>query len=102
MIIKYWIKLLQTKNILLKPMYDVMLKDLTLGMINWLSKVRVRVRDRCFNNTDFCIWENSNLVNHKHFVHIFKQRLFDECSQTWTSNLESNSILSYLYIHIQS
>ena len=40
MMIKYWIKLLRTTNILLKTMYDVMLKDLTLGKINWLSKVK--------------------------------------------------------------
>ena len=79
-------------------MYDVILKDLTLGKINWLSKVKQMLQRNGF----LYIWENPNLVNHKHFVHIFKQRLVDEFSQTWTSNLASNSILSYLYIHIKS
>ena len=55
MIIKYWIKLLQTKNILLKTMYDVMLKDLILGKINWLSKVKQLLQQNGF----LYIWELS-------------------------------------------
>ena len=39
-IIKYWTKVVQTENIIIKSLYDVMMQQMKKGEVNWASKVK--------------------------------------------------------------
>ena len=38
-IIKYWTKVIQTENIIIKSLYDIMMQQMKKCVVNWASKV---------------------------------------------------------------
>ena len=93
MLVKYWFKLLNSENILLSTIYDVMTKDLIDGKINWLTKIKSLLQENGF----LYVWEHPNAINQEQFIVSFKQRLIDSYIQTWFTNISSSTVLSTFY-----
>jgi len=51
---------------------------------------------------NYAFKQHPELLNHKHFVALFKQRLNDCCIQKWRAGIESNQVLNTLYKHIKT
>ena len=97
-IIKYWLKLISTDNIMLKTVYHMSLEDTRNGKQNWSSNVKTLLSEHGFSD----IWENQGTHNHKMFIGIFKQRVIDNVVQKWYCDLEKGYILSLLYTFIKT
>ena len=88
-IIKYWGKLIFTDNIILKTLYNEALININNGHNNWLSNVKKLLYEHGFAYA----WDSPELVNHRHFHVIFKQRLVDCFIQSWQGSKETSSVL---------
>ena len=93
MLVKYWFKLLNSGNILLSTIYDVMTKDLIDGKTNWLTKIKSLLQENEF----LYVWEHPNAINQEQFIVSFKQRLINSYIQTWFTNIPSSTVLSTFY-----
>ena len=88
-IIKYWFRVINTNNILLKKVYDFAKQDCLKGLNNWVSNVC-----RLLNENGFSyVWENPFSVNIKAFIPIFRQRILDNFIQTNMSKIEKSPSL---------
>ena len=47
-IIKYWTKVIQTENITIKSLYDIMVQQMKKCVVNWASKVKYLLNIYCF------------------------------------------------------
>ena len=88
-IVKYWFKLLNTENIILKAIVDCGVIEAVNGYCNWFANVRDMLSKYGFLE----VWLNPFSVNAKQFVIMFKQRLIDEFLQQWYENIESSNVL---------
>ena len=68
-IIKYWLKLINTDNIILKCIYNVAYKEYEKGVNNWIKKVKHLLDEYGFSH----VWNNSQ-VHIKSFIVEFKQK----------------------------
>jgi hypothetical protein len=88
-IIKFWCKLINTDNIILRKIYELSLSDCYKGKKNWVSNVKEMLN--MYGLSEY-FFEN-NIVDSKSFPKLFKQRIIDNYIQTWHSSLENNSVL---------
>ena len=98
LIVKYWIKLLNTDNCILKEcyatIYDECLKYPRAG--NWVSQIRV-----FFTNGFGDIWYKQNVENCSIFISLFKQRMTDQFVQSMFA-VFGNSSKCLLHKHVVS
>ena len=97
-IIKYWLKLNCTDNIILKTIYQRMLCELENGANNWAGNVKYILSKYVF----LYVWENpTNIGNINCFINSFKNRVQDEFLQEWFASIGNSSKL-LLYKEIKS
>ena len=97
-IIKYWLKLNCTDNIILKTIYQRMLCELENGANNWAGNVKYILSKYGF----LYVWENpTNIGNINCFINSFKNRVQDEFLQEWFAYIGNSSKL-LLYKEIKS
>lgn len=95
-LIKYWFKLLNTKNCVLKTAYDeLMYMPKRNTVFNWVTFVK----DKLFSLGLGEVWLNQNTVNSSDALPIIKQRIFDNARQELFEILE-NSTKCFLYRHL--
>ena len=94
--VKYWFKIVNTENCILKSLYSVLLNDCNRGKRNWATKIKELL---CTNGYTY-VWENPLIVNPNQFIVLFKQRLADCFKQEWSEHLNTNRVLS-LYNNIK-
>ena len=85
-IIKFWFKVLNTKNCVIRKIYTLMLDD---DKINWAHNVKTLLYTYGFGY----IWESPLNVDGNSFISSFIQRLIDSFVQDWNNNLMNNSVL---------
>ena len=96
-ILKYWFKLQETENCVLKTVLKLEVCDSMAGKSNWISNVKKMLIINRFGY----IWENPQSVCQSVFRRVFKQRLLDIYIQTWKSDLEANQVLDiYKYYKV--
>ena len=87
-ILKYWVKLLNTDNRILKSAYANLL-DLNISQPaskdNWAGFVKNNLQRLGFDD----IWASQNVVNVKHFLARIKQRIFDQAKQDLLQNVKN-------------
>ncbi len=90
-IIKYWGKLLNTDNCIMKELYISSVNDANNGKHNWTSRLKSLLYSFGFGNT----WENQLTINHQLFVIIFRQRLIDCFVQKWKGDIEVSTVMPF-------
>jgi hypothetical protein len=85
-IFKFWLKILNTKNCVIRKIYDLMLED---EKVNWANNVKKLLYCYSFGY----IWESPQNVDINSFITCFKPRLIDTFVQDWNSSLTNNSVL---------
>ena len=94
-IVKYWFKILYSDNIILRTIYEVSLKYSERGLCNWVQSLKTLLEQFGFGH----IWLDPYSVRPHVFVSIFKQRLIDDFTQKWRSDLAKNKVLDlYKYV----
>jgi hypothetical protein len=97
-IIKFWLHLLNTDNIIIRYVYNESLKRCLNGnMRTWASKVKLLLAQYGFSD----VWDFQDSVLVAHFLPVFKQRLIDCYVQQWRAGLRDNNILNNLYVYIK-
>ena len=94
---KYWTKVVQTENIIIKSLYDVMMKQMKKGVINWASKVKYLLDTYGFTY----VWNAQNSINHDYFLNTFKKRLVDDFIQKWHVSVNNSKSL-VLYRNVKT
>ena len=89
-IVKYWCKIIETDNILIKYIYNSLLLDIQMGKQNWCSSVKYLSDTHGFSY----VRENPHAVNSKAFILISKS--VDIFKQNWYNNIINLSTL-HLY-----
>ena len=88
-VVKYWLKLSSTQNIILKIVYNNLLYQCENGKHNWLFKIKSLLSSHEFlyiRNDPHCLDHNAVLL-------LFKQRLIDDFMQNWRADLNNNRVL---------
>ena len=91
-IIRYWLKLLYSSNIILQTVYEISREDCDKGLYNWVKNTKVLLFQFGFGH----VWLNPYSVEPNTFISAFKLRLIDSFQQTWRNDVESNNKL-HLY-----
>ncbi|KAL4219933.1 hypothetical protein ACF0H5_020345 [Mactra antiquata] len=94
-IIKYWCKIINSKNILINQFYMHQLNNLNTKH-NWANSVK-NLLDR---NGFSYVWMNPSCVNLNTFHIVFKERLLDIFKQTWYTNISESNYMFY-YKHFK-
>ena len=89
-IVKYWCKIVESDNILIKHIYNLLLLDVQRGKQNWCSNVKYLLDSYGFSY----VWENPTSVNLKAFQAEIRLRIIDVFKQTWYNSLTNSSSLS--------
>lgn len=95
-VVKYWLKIVTTENIIIKSMIQTCLDDLVTGKGNWLSRVKELLSKFGF----LYIWENPHVIDHTQFISEFKQRIIDDFLQISQADLRINKVLT-LYKNVK-
>ena len=96
-ILKYWFKLQETENCVLKTVLKLEVCVSMAGKSNWISNVK----NMLITNGFGYIWENPQSVCQSVFCRTFKQRLLDIYIQKWKFDLEANQVLDiYKYYKV--
>ena len=86
-IIKYWCRVMNSNNNIVKYTYLLSLNDSLNGCKNWVSYVKKLLDSFGFSDAF------SNVIDVKSFPAIFRQRVLDCFVQEWRGSLERNSVL---------
>ena len=90
-IIKYWLRIIDSENVIIKTLYNCLLNDLERGCNNWCTIVKNMLVNAGFGN----VWnDQSSIINAEKFHLIFKQRLMDIYIQYWYESINRSHILS--------
>ena len=89
-IIKYWLKVINTNNCIIKAVYNASLVDCMNGKKNWAYHVKTILFNYGFGD----IWEQPYNIDESMFRAIFKQRLIDNAMQEWKDDLNNNRTMS--------
>lgn len=84
-IIKYWCKILRSRNFLINHMYNFLLEACNNGVKNWAKNVKALLDDYGFSY----VWNNPYSVNLDTFHLCFKQRVFDVFKQKWHTDIDN-------------
>lgn len=88
-IIKYWCKIKDSNNILIRILYQQGLYDCNRGCKNWVYNVKSLLNNYGFPNV-FC---DNSVIDMKAFCYIFKHRVIDAFTQEWFGTLDRSSVL---------
>jgi len=88
-IVKYWLKVVNSENIIIKTVYNQEINDCDKGYKNWVSNVKKLLNDYGFSY----IFENANMINAKSFLCELKCRIVDAFKQEWFGNMNDSSVL---------
>lgn len=98
-IIKYWFKLMNTDNIILKGIYQNALEQCNLnGTKNWAYLVKNLLNEYGFSD----VWNCPQRFEVKTFIPIFKQRVVDCFKQKWFADIAVNNVLNTLYAYVKT
>ena len=97
-IIKYWLKIIRSSNIVLSSVYDSSVELHSNNKNSWAGRVHKLLDEYGFSD----VWANPFSSNDKYFVQIFRQRVIDCFLQKLRSDLENNTLLCHLYLHLVS
>ena len=89
-IVKYWLKLLQTDNIILRKVYNQAVSDCNTGSKNWVYNLK----DILYKNGYGYIWENPININSSSFINRFKHIFINCFIQDWSSSKDENRVLN--------
>ena len=100
-IIKYWLKLIVADNCILRNAYEYLYEQCEAGRTknNWAYCVKQELCSLGLSE----IWINQKLMNPKYILSIVKQRIFDQCKQSFDSFFASSSkcaLYKFLSDHI--
>ena len=96
-VIKYFVKLINSDNILLKTVYTHSLSQYYNGRKNWMFNVKNLLDDYGFSY----VLDNHENVDLKLFVALFKRTVKDCAIQKLFGDIAKNEILKSLYIHLK-
>ena len=88
-ILKYWFKLLNTDNVLLKAAYQLSFECCLADKKGWLTNIKQLLSQYGFAY----VWDQQGVPNEKAFINVFKQRLIDTFYQAWYSDLDKSEVL---------
>ena len=88
-IIKYWCKVVNSDNIIIKKLYEQGLRDCKNGNINWVTSVKKLLNEYGYSFV-FTDAFNVDLTN---FQCIFKQRVIDCFFQDWYGKINNSVVL---------
>ena len=94
-IIKYWLKILNTNNCILKSCYELLLDDINLPRFNWANAVKNILLEVGLPH----IWDSQQVENKTSFLFTVKQRLEDHFIQDCNRIINSSS-KGFLYQHL--
>ena len=97
-IIRYWIKAINTDNVLLKNIYKMPFNDAansnTYNGTNWAYQVKTLLYELGYNY----VWDNKAILNKIPYLQM-KQRILDTTDQTLIMSINSSTKLqSYLHL----
>ena len=95
-IMKYWFKVMNTENIILRNVYDCAYKQCIEGRKNWVSEIKKMLTESEFSY----FWEDPLSVSQKEFALIFKQRLIDNFIQGCFATISTSPSL-HLYKYLK-
>ena len=95
--IKYWLRIVQTDNILLKTIYNRSLLDTNRGPPNWVTNIK-RILDE-YGMT--CVFNDYRLIDAAMFLREFKMRVIDSFKTEWFSSINKSTVLD-MYCHFKS
>ena len=96
-IIKYWLKLMDTDNIILQRVCQDAKHRLNRGFKEWLHNVQHLLSMHGFSYA----FDNPQNLNVKTFPQQFKQRLIDCFQQKWNADLSKNEVLKPVYLYLK-
>ena len=91
-IIKYWIKIINTENFIVKTIYNTMLNDAENGAKNWASNIKDLLNSHGFTY----IWDRQHVLDLKNFHLMCKKRVIDEFLQKWYNDMNMCNYLPML------
>ena len=91
-IIRYWIKIINTENFIVKPIYNTMLNDAENGAKNWASSVKDLLNSHGF--TYACV--RQHVLDLKKFHLMCKKRVIDAFLQKWYNDMNMCNYLPML------
>ena len=92
--VKYWFKLIQTDNIILKSIYNQALNDCQNGRSNWVSNIKTLLDNYGLSY----VFNNPSSVDVKIFIPHFKNVVIDTYKQEWFRSVENSSILDMYHV----
>jgi len=90
-IIKYWLKVRSSENILLKHVYDQAVKDCDSGCHNWVYNVKKLLVDYDFVD----IFDNAHELNTKSFPLVFKMKVIEMYKREWYDTVSKSTELIF-------
>lgn len=97
-IIKYWLKVINSENVILRTIYNNALVNNNVRGGTWPYKVKQLLDMYGFSN----VWLNPYNIQISSFIQLFKQRITDAFRQEWFTNINNNRVLSTLYIYLKT
>ena len=97
-IIRYWLKLVKTDNIILLAVYENAKERLNQGKKGWLYNIRKLLDDFGFSY----VFDSIDQIHENRFISEFKQRVKDNFYQKWFYDLQYNKELKFLYVHLKT
>ena len=88
-IMKYWLKIVNTDNIILKTVYAQALHDCNNCYTNWVSKIKKLLNDYGFSY----IFDYVDYINHYICLCAFRNRVLDTFKQDWSSTVNNSPVL---------
>ena len=78
-IVKYWLRIINTDNIILRTVINTCLNDAHNGRINWFSDVK-NLLSRCV----LCVWENPSITSTNVLISNLRK---------WRTNINTSHVL---------
>lgn len=96
-IFKFWFKVLNSNNCVIKNVYKELLNDAIHGKKNWAYKLKVLLENYGYGY----LWEiQDSIIDGNSLIPCFKQRVIDCFLQEWRSDIGSKPVL-LVYKHIK-
>ena len=88
-IVNYWLKIINSDNVIISKIYQMSLGDCYRGKTNWVSCIKKLLCDYEFSN----VFDNPNMYNSKWTSSIFKSVVIDNFKQIWFNEVSASSVL---------
>jgi len=94
-IVKYWLKISNSDNIIIKSVYLQALEDSHKGHINWVTNVKKLLDTYGFSHA----FDDVNFVHVNLFLHQFKSRVIDTYIQDWHRIVDNSPVLDMYCVY---